>query len=130
MSALSEDYVTVDEAARLLKVAPSTIRRWIREGDLPAYRIGRRRVALRQSDLATLIKPARAAGSYQGDPEGDERIDIPPLTSEEKEQALAALERARERSRRILSERGETVFTPPSWVLLNESRDERTRQHS
>ncbi len=59
MRALDEEYVTVAEAATLLRVAPSTIRRWIREGDVPAHRIGRRRVALRRADLARLITPAR-----------------------------------------------------------------------
>ena len=59
MRAVDEEYLTVAEAATLLRVAPSTIRRWIREGDVPAHRIGRRRVALRRADLARLITPAR-----------------------------------------------------------------------
>ena len=58
MRAVDEEYLTVAEAATLLRVAPSTIRRWIREGDVPAYRIGRRRVALKRDDLSNLITPA------------------------------------------------------------------------
>jgi excisionase family DNA binding protein len=50
MRALDEEFLTVAEAATLLRVAPSTIRRWIREGDVPAHRIGRRRVALLRAD--------------------------------------------------------------------------------
>ena len=64
--AVDEEYVTVAEAATLLRVAPSTVRRWIREGDVPAYRIGRRRVALRRDDLANLITPARPAWRTSG----------------------------------------------------------------
>ena len=52
MHALDEDYITVAEAATLLRVAPSTVRRWIRQGDVPAYRIGQRRVALRHAGVA------------------------------------------------------------------------------
>ena len=40
MFTVDEDFVTVAEAATLLRVAPSTIRRWIREGDIPAHRSG------------------------------------------------------------------------------------------
>ncbi|MGH2618270.1 MAG: helix-turn-helix domain-containing protein, partial [Thermomicrobiales bacterium] len=59
MHALDEEYLTVAEAATLMRVAPSTIRRWIREGDLPAYRLGRRRVGLKPTDLSRMIAPAR-----------------------------------------------------------------------
>ena len=61
MRAGDEEFFTVAEAATLLRVAPSTVRRWIREGDVLAHHIGRRRVALRRADLARLITPARQA---------------------------------------------------------------------
>ena len=74
MRALDEDYVTVTEAATLLRVAPSTVRRWIRDGDVPAYRIGRRRVALKRDDLSNLITPAGSgvgmSGKVVDDPSG------------------------------------------------------------
>ena len=35
------ELLTVDETARLLKVAPVTVRRYIAEGRLPAVRVGR-----------------------------------------------------------------------------------------
>jgi excisionase family DNA binding protein len=40
------EYLTVAEAAELLKVHKSTIWRWIESGSLPAYRVGRRGVRL------------------------------------------------------------------------------------
>src|SRR5512138_1321356 len=52
------DYVTVQEAAALLMVSPSTIWRWIGAGALPAYRFGRRRVRVKRIDLNRMIEPA------------------------------------------------------------------------
>ena len=129
MGIAADDYVTVTQAATLLHVAPSTIRRWIREGVVPAYRIGRRRVALKRTDLMNLITPARAAGEKGDDTARGERAVIRPLTPEEQRRALAALERVERLQQRIVNERGGTPFSP-SWELLNEARDERTRQLS
>ncbi len=54
------EYVTVHEAATLLMVSASSIWRWIGQGELPAYRFGRRRVRLKRMDLDRMIRPARA----------------------------------------------------------------------
>lgn len=123
MRAADEEFVTVAEAAALLGVAPSTIRRWIREGDLPAHRIGRRRVALRRADLASLITPARRAVAV------NEPVVGRRLTPEEVQQALDALDRAQKLAKRTFEERGGKLF-PPAWITINEQRDERTRQLS
>ena len=129
MRALDEEYLTVAEAATLLRVAPSTVRRWIRDGDVPAYRVGRRRVALKRDDLSNLIRPARPVGGTGGAVAGDEKWEPRRLTPEEKRQALAAMDRAQELARRTFEERGGKLF-PPSWITINEQRDERTRQLS
>ena len=129
MRALDEEYVTVAEAATLLRVAPSTIRRWIREGDVPAHRIGRRRVALRRADLARLITPARPAAETKDNVAVDEPIVGRRLTPEEKQHALEVMDRARQRAEEIQARRGGKLF-PPSWITINEQRDERTRQLS
>jgi excisionase family DNA binding protein len=121
--------VTVAEAATLLRVAPSTVRRWIREGDVPAHRIGRRRVALRRADLARLITPARPAAEKKNDAAVDDLVVGRRLTPEEKQRALDALERAQELAKRTFEERGGKLF-PPAWITINEQRDERTRQLS
>ncbi len=129
MQAIDEEYVTVAEAATLLRVAPSTIRRWIREGDVPAYRVGRRRVALKRDDLSTLITPARPDSETVTMMTGDEPGEIHRLTPEEKRYALEAFARAQELRKRTLADRGGKPF-PPSWQAINEMRDERTRQLS
>jgi excisionase family DNA binding protein len=129
MRALDEEYLTVAEAATLLRVAPSTVRRWIREGDVPAHRIGRRRIALRRTDLARLITPARPAADTTDTVAVDEPVVGRRLTPEEKQRALDAMDRAQELAKRTFEERGGKLF-PPSWITINEQRDERTRQLS
>ncbi|MGH2615050.1 MAG: helix-turn-helix domain-containing protein [Thermomicrobiales bacterium] len=129
MRIIDEEYLTVAEAAALLRVAPSTIRRWIREGDLPAYRLGRRRVALRRGDLKTLVSPVQLGTAMSSELADDERAAIRRLTPEEKRRALEAMERATQLRKRTLADRGGKPF-PPAWKELAELRDERTRQLS
>ena len=123
---LNEDYVTVPEAAKLLQVHISTIRRWIDSGDLPAHRVGQRRIIVKRGDLANLITPARAEQEKGGDMSHTERLLIPKLTPEEQRQGLEAIERARRLQAEMLAKRGGKLFSP-SWELLEEARDERTR---
>lgn len=59
---MAEVYLTVAEIAELLKLNQQTIRNWIDRGELPAVRLGRRRVRVRQSDLDAFID-AGANGS-------------------------------------------------------------------
>lgn len=129
MRAVDEEFLTVAEAATLLRVAPSTVRRWIREGDVPTHRIGRRRVALRRADLARLITPARPTAETNGNPAVDESVVGSRLTPEEKQQALEVMDRIQQRADEIQARRGGKLF-PPSWITINEQRDERTRQLS
>ena len=129
MRAVDEEFLTVAEAATLLRVAPSTVRRWIREGDVPAHRIGRRRVALRRADLARLITPARPSAETIGSVTVDEPIVGRRLTPEEKQHALEVMDRVQQRAKEIQARRGGKLF-PPAWITINEQRDERTRQLS
>ncbi len=54
MQTVDEQLMTVVEVAELLRVSPSTVRRWVREGDVPAFRIGGRRLGIRRSELDQL----------------------------------------------------------------------------
>jgi excisionase family DNA binding protein len=127
MQTLDEEFLTVTEAATLVRVSPSTIRRWIREGNLPAYRLGPRRVGLKREDLATLVTPLHTVTGAAIDRPDDAPIPVPKLTPERKRRALEALEQAQQLSKEILARRGGKPF-PPSWIVINEQRDERTRQ--
>ena len=126
--ALHEDYLTVAEAAALLRVNQSTIRRWIAKGSLPASRVGPRRVALKESDVAAMIAPIHGMGEEPTLTTPDGRPYLPPLTPEQRRQGLAAVERAKQLQAEMLERRGGVPFSPSSWELLNEARDERTEQ--
>ena len=87
------DLMTVDEAATLLKVDRSTIRRWIREGSLSAYRVGPRRVRIRRADLSTTLSPVSSSSApLQPQPEGDRRTIR--LSKDEQRRMLEAADRA------------------------------------
>jgi len=124
---LDEAYLTVAEAAARLRVNPSTIRRWIAKGSLPASRVGQRRVALKESDVAAMIAPIQGMRDVPTLTPPDERPYVPPLTPEERQRIEEFLERA-ERRLAEWREQPSGKPIPPSWVLLNEARDERTEQ--
>lgn len=128
MPAIDEDYLTVAEAAALLRVAPSTTRRWIREGDLPAYRLGQRRVGLQRHDLSQLVKSVRTDKALNHDAEDDlERIKSRKLTPEEVERRLVAFERAQQHREELRAQRDGMLF-PDSVEVIHRMREERTRQ--
>jgi excisionase family DNA binding protein len=74
------DLLTVPEAAAVLKVSPVTVSRWLRQGRLPAYRLGPRAVRIRRADLQAVFAPARplAEPTPAGDQSGPaEPSDLP-----------------------------------------------------
>ncbi len=72
------DLLTIPEAAATLKVSPVTIARWLKQGRLPAYRMGPRAVRIRREDLIEVLKPSGhaetgARDSMHGDAGADPR---------------------------------------------------------
>ena len=52
-----EELLTLNEAAKILKVHPNTLRLWDKNGSLPAIRIGVKRVRrYKKEDLEKFIK--------------------------------------------------------------------------
>ncbi len=49
---------SITETAKLLKVCPRTVRRWIEKGDLKVHRFGRQ-IRITDSDLVTFICECR-----------------------------------------------------------------------
>jgi excisionase family DNA binding protein len=52
---MDENLLTVAEVAARLKLHEQTIRNWIDRGELPAVRVGARRVRVREHDLDALL---------------------------------------------------------------------------
>ena len=52
-----KDCPTPEQAAYDSGVSPETIRRWIRQGRLVAYRVGPRRLRIDPDSLATMVTP-------------------------------------------------------------------------
>lgn len=127
MPTLNEEYLTVAEAANLVRVSPSTIRRWIREGNLPAYRLGPRRVGLKRDDLSSLIMPVRLVSEPVHDESGPKRIKHRKLTPEEVQRGLEALERAQRHAKEMLARRNGVPFSD-SVEIIHAMREERDRQ--
>src|SRR5450755_4288240 len=65
---MAESYLTVAEIAEVLKLNPQTVRNWIDRSELPAVRVGSRRVRVKQSDLDRFLD-AGATVEPVGDPE-------------------------------------------------------------
>ena len=54
------EYLTVEQAANYLQLSTSSIRSYIRDGKLKAFRIaGLRKVLIQRDDLMALLEPAR-----------------------------------------------------------------------
>ena len=57
---VDRDLLTVEQAAGYLQLSQSSIRSYIRGGNLKAFRIaGRRKVLILRADLMSLLEPAR-----------------------------------------------------------------------
>ena len=130
MAVVDEKYITVAEAAQLLKVSRSTLWRWIDQRKLPAYRFGQRRVLIRQDDLRRLITPARGEkGGGMTEIEKERERLSRPLSTEEQRKALAALEAAEQFSAELRKRQGGQLFSD-SAEIVREMRKERTRELS
>ena len=61
MESESRDLLTVEQAAAYLQLSQSSIRSYIRQGKLNAFRIaGKRKVLIPRTELLKLLEPARA----------------------------------------------------------------------
>ena len=60
---MSDDLITINEAAEACRLSTKTIRRHIASGVLPAYRIGPRAVRLKRRDLDAVMRPIPSATS-------------------------------------------------------------------
>jgi excisionase family DNA binding protein len=129
----SMDLLTIAETARLLKVNPMTVRRYIKSGRLPAVRFGRR-VRVRKESLDHRLRPVTpregdAAREGGGRMREIERPAVPRLTDEKQRGVLGAIEQAK-RERAELAATYREVPVPSTLELLDEAREQRAREFS
>lgn len=115
-----DDYISVREAAALLRVSQSTMWRWVKAGDVRSFRLGPRRVRVRRSDLPGLLRPARS----EEPPPSQTATNVGELTESERVQMLEALEALRDFRKRLLEARNGVLF-PSSTEEIREMRAER-----
>ena len=117
------DLLTLAEAAKLLKVSIVTLRRWIKQGRLPAYHVGPRKVRIKRRDLTKAFTPT----DQEEVSAMPERIPIRPLTDAEVNQGLAALKESEALIER-LRERRKGQPLAPSWPLIRQEREARSKR--
>lgn len=123
----AEEYLTITDTAQALRVSTVTVHRWIKQGRLPAYHVGPRRVRVRRADLAKVMTPVVQEEVTVVQEREPSRMVIKPLTDEEVEQGLQALRQADALITAIWSRRkGKPLGN--SDELLHEAREERTKQ--
>jgi excisionase family DNA binding protein len=123
-----EGYITIAEATDLIHVSRSTLWRWIDEGRLPAYRLGRRRVLVRRDDLRSLIAPRlEPQAASTSELEALKARLNRPRTVEEQARALAALESARRFAAEMRERHGGALFSD-SAEIIREMREDRSRE--
>ena len=118
----TDELMTVADAAAYLKLSKATIRRWIDRGELPAYRVGPRRVRLKRSDVEGVATPRRRDEPDAIVVEG--QVIRTKMTPEEAAHAAAWLERVTERAKKIRQEHG--VFQPDGTEIIRRERLRRT----
>ena len=120
------DLLTVAEAARVLKVSAVTIHRWLKQGRLPSYHLGPRYIRIRRSDLGAVLKPAGKSktGGPEEDGQDSANLTVRPLTDEEVERGLSALDSSERLIEQIKAQRRGKQL-PSSWKLIRRARAER-----
>ena len=136
------ELLTIKEAAAFLRVSPITVRRRIAGGQLRAVRVGKG-IRIPREALDEFLRPAASPASLDvrvAEPvavyePGAKKLSLSDrlalerrlrLTPEEQEKRLQAIERARQERAEDMKRRGGRPWIP-SWELLDESREQRTR---
>ncbi len=124
-------YYTVAQAARELQVHRTTITRWIKSGRLRASRVGPKAVRIKEADLEQVVTPTNDSGKGVIDVEERQPTQYTVLTGlpsatlseEEKQRALASLDRLRAFREQL---RHEVGTLPSDEDLIREGREARS----
>lgn len=126
---VESEWLTLSEAAKLLRISTVTLHRWIKQGRLPAYHVGPRKVRIRREDLARVFTPTLGAevSTMKETMPMSSPLTIRPLTDEEAQRGLKALEEAKALRKAILARRKGKPFSS-SAPLIRRAREERSKQ--
>lgn len=121
------DFYTVPEAADALGVSVSTIRRWIADRRLPAFRLGPKALRIKKQDVdAAGSQPHPVAERTPAMRVITDLREIGQMTDEERERGLVAFEQARAFRHELLAKRGGKRFSDSTQIIRSE-REKRTR---
>jgi excisionase family DNA binding protein len=123
------ELLTISEAAKLLRISTITLHRWLKQGRLPAYRIGPKAMRIRRADLERVLVPVQRSEpeTVSAPPSEAPPERFGPVTSAQRLKRRAALA-ASERLLQQMRERRGGEFYEESWPMIREARDERSRQ--
>lgn len=130
----SGELLTVPEAAELLKVSAVTVSRWLKQGRLPAYRVGPRAVRIRRADIDRILAPAvaMASGTRESPPNtpaaSGESASEGETAIPSRADRLAVNEEAMALRSRILARRRGQVFASASDDLAKARQKRRKRR--
>jgi excisionase family DNA binding protein len=133
MAVDQDELITVPEAAKILRLSVPTIKRWLKDGRIPAYRLGPRAIRIRRADLTRLLTPLHnEASSAHEHPLGapspiQSQPPIRRLTDEEVAQAREAMKAAQQHREEMRARRGGKPLSS-SWEILRELREERSKR--
>jgi excisionase family DNA binding protein len=130
----SGELLTVPEAAEVLKVSAVTVSRWLKQGRLPAYRVGPRAVRIRRADIDHILAPAVATAN--GTPESPystratsgQPVPEPEAAFPSRADRLAVNDEAMALRSRILARRRGQVFASATDDLAKARQKRRKRR--
>ncbi len=85
------DLITLPMSGALVGVSPHTVRAWIRQGRLPAYRFGHRTLRVRRSELLAMARGVGAAARCDLDEVVDRLVAQAPALTEAQRARLTPL---------------------------------------
>lgn len=136
MPLTTSEFVTVAEAADLLRVSISTIRRWIRAGSITAHRAGQRRLLLKRADITRAMRTVEpttngiTSGTLSPVP-WDRDADPRPANAARGLNLLAGKDLAEPNDPKPqVQARTEAsrIMEPETWEQIREARELRTEQ--
>lgn len=127
MAQSHQDFYTVAQAADALGVSVSTIRRWIADQRLPAFRLGPKALRIKKQDLDAAGQPARTAEERRPMMRViTDLSEIGPMTDERRARWMEAIEAMDAFREELLANRGGKLFSDSTEIIRSE-REKRTR---